>query len=527
MIDLSPDHLKTVRRILAEQAPGCEVRAFGSRVTWTAKDFSDLDLAIVGAAALDWGTLGRLREAFEESDLPIQVDVLDWHSISLSFQEVIERDYEVLQEMSGGQGRRVFWNLTTIGEFAPFMYGKGLPKRARNSAGSVPVFGSNGIVGYHDVALTCGPTVIIGRKGTAGAVHYSPVPCWPIDTTFYVTGDDFGRLRFVFYTLKTLDLADMNADSAVPGLNRTAAHGRELRVPEKSTQRAIAHILGTLDDKIELNRRMNETLEQMARALFKSWFVDFEPVRAKMEGRWRAGQSLPGLPAHLHDLFPSRLAPSELGEIPAGWEVTPLDGIADFLNGLAMQKYPAVDGKALPVIKIAQLRVGSTAGADLASADIPNQYAINDGDVLFSWSGSLELDTWTGGPGALNQHLFKVTSNKYPKWFFYQWITHHMPVFREIAAGKATTMGHIRRHHLSEAATLTPSHKLLREMNVQMEPLFQRGLAIRIESRALAAQRDALLPKLVSGKVRTGGQSGSLQMRLSVTRSKESRDRWK
>jgi len=174
------------------------------------------------------------------------------------------------------------WRETTIGEFAPFAYGKGLPEHARNATGGVPVFGSNGLVGLHDAALTEGPTVVIGRKGTVGAVHYSSVPCWPIDTTFWVTDPDRAVLRFKYYLLKSIGLEYMNADSAVPGLNREAAHARRILVPPLPEQRAIAHILGTLDDKIELNRRISETLEQMARAIFKAWFVDFEPVRAKM-----------------------------------------------------------------------------------------------------------------------------------------------------------------------------------------------------------------------------------------------------
>ena len=272
-------------------------------------------------------------------------------------------------------------------------------------------------------------------------------------------------------------------------------------LPPLPEQRAIAHVLGTLDDKIELNRRMNETLEEMARALFKSWFVDFEPVRAKMDGRWRRGESLPGLPAEHYDLFPDRLVPSELGEVPEGWAVKPLDSIADFLNGLALQKYPAGDGSKLPVIKIAQLRVGHTSGADVASADIPSSYVVHNGDVLFSWSGSLELAVWAGGDGALNQHLFKVTSKSYPKWLFYNWIREHLPWFRAIAADKATTMGHIRRQHLGEALVVVPQPTILEAMDTQMRPLLDMSLYMRTESRALAVQRDALLPGLMSGEV--------------------------
>jgi type I restriction enzyme, S subunit len=273
-------------------------------------------------------------------------------------------------------------------------------------------------------------------------------------------------------------------------------------LPSLSEQRAIAHILGTPDDKIELNRRMSETLEQMARALFKSWFVDFEPVRAKIEGRWQRGESLPGLPAHLYDLFTDRLVDSELGEIPEGWEVIGLDQIARFINGLALQKYPSSDERSLPVIKIAQLRSGRVDDADRASADLDPDYIVADGDILFSWSGSLECVLWTGGLGALNQHLFKVTSSNYPRWLCYFAIHQHLEAFRHIAAGKATTMGHIQRRHLSDAKIAVPSKFIPREIDRLISPLFDSAWKRQVESRTLAALRDALLPKLISGEIR-------------------------
>jgi len=170
----------------------------------------------------------------------------------------------------------------------------------------------------------------------------------------------------------------------------------EVLVPENvAEQHAIAYILGTLDDKIELNRRMSETLELTARALFKSWFVNFDPVRAKAEGRDT------GLPNPFTELFPDRFEDSELGEIPAEWRVAPLDEIATYLNGLALQNFPPNSEGSLPVIKIAQLRAGNTKGADETSAAIPTDYIVDDGDILFSWSGSLEVEVWCGGRGVL------------------------------------------------------------------------------------------------------------------------------
>jgi type I restriction enzyme S subunit len=235
----------------------------------------------------------------------------------------------------------------------------------------------------------------------------------------------------------------------------------------------------------------------MAKALFKSWFVDFDPVKAKAEGRPT------GLPAEISDLFPDSFEDSELGEIPSGWKVKSLDKVAHFLNGLALQKFPPEDGApTLPVIKIAQLKKGDSIGADRCSTAVPSDYVVRDGDMLFSWSGSLAVDIWCGGDGALNQHLFKVTSKTYGKWFFYQWVKHHLPEFQEIAQGKATTMGHIQRHHLSEAMALIPKPSLLAAMDSAFAPLLDRAFGLRKQSNDLATTRDALLPKLISGELR-------------------------
>jgi type I restriction enzyme S subunit len=251
-----------------------------------------------------------------------------------------------------------------------------------------------------------------------------------------------------------------------------------------------------MDDKIELNRQINETQENIAQALFKSWFVDFDPVRAKVSG------SEPDVPQQFADLFPSSLDESEIGEIPQGWKVAGIDQIARFLNGLALQKYPPTDGRALPVIKIAQLRAGNTDGADEASADLDPDFIVEDGDVLFSWSGSLECVLWAGGRGALNQHLFKVTSTTCPKWFFYLWIHQHLAAFRRIAAAKATTMGHIQRHHLSEAKIVLPDLELLTAADRFIGPLIESIPTRSLQSRSLLRILDSLLPKLISGEIR-------------------------
>lgn len=287
-----------------------------------------------------------------------------------------------------------------------------------------------------------------------------------------------------------------NAGAVFDSLKCADVPDFRLGVPPIPEQQAIAQILGALDDKIELNRRLNETLQAIARAIFQSWFVDFDPVRAKAEGR------NPGLSRPLGDLFPDALVESKIGETPMGWEVRGLDDIARFLNGLALQNYPATDGRALPVIKIAQLRAGNTIGADRASADLEPDHIVQDGDILFSWSGSLECVLWAGGPGALNQHLFKVTSTTHPRWLCFLGIRRHLDDFRHIAAAKATTMGHIQRQHLTDARVPVPPSDLLRAMNAIFEPIVESIWRREVCSRTLAALRDILLPKLISGELR-------------------------
>lgn len=267
-------------------------------------------------------------------------------------------------------------------------------------------------------------------------------------------------------------------------------------LPSPDEQRQIGRILRVLDDKIELNRKMNDTLEAMALALFKSWFVDFDPVRAKAEGRETS------LPARIDALLPDSFEESAFGLIPSGWRVTGLDSIATFLNGLALQKYPATETDFLPAIKIAQLRAGSTVNADKVSSKIPPAYVVEDGDVLFSWSGSLECVIWTAGKGALNQHLFKVTSDRFPKWFYLRWIGFHLPEFRRVASAKATTMGHIQRHHLTQALVVVPPMELIEAAATQFEPLLSAQITAMMENRTLASVRDSLLPKLMNGELR-------------------------
>lgn len=292
-------------------------------------------------------------------------------------------------------------------------------------------------------------------------------------------------------------IREKETGTTVTGIKQKELRRIILPIPPLSTQNQIANILGSLDDKIELNLQMNQALESMARAIFKSWFVDFDPVYAKMEGR-----DYP-LPPEIMDLFPNELEESELGLIPKGWRVSSLDQIANYLNGLALQKYPPENEKeSLPVIKIRELRSGFPDNqSNLATTDLPNEYVIDDGDIIFSWSGSLLVKIWCGGKGALNQHLFKVTSEKYPKWFYYLWTDYHLSEFQRIAADKATTMGHIKRRHLQDAKVIIPKADLLVKGTKYIAPFIEKFISNSIIEKLLNEEKELLLPKLLSGDI--------------------------
>ena len=240
----------------------------------------------------------------------------------------------------------------------------------------------------------------------------------------------------------------------------------QLAIPQdRNEQDFIIKILSSLDSKIELNHKTKENLEAIGLALFNKWF--------------------------------------NIDDIPDNWQTKPLDEIAEYLNGLPLQKYPAGDDEEyLPVIKIRELRNGISEQTDKASLDVPENYVIENGDVLFSWSGTLEVEIWTNGKGALNQHLFKIYSKNYPKWFYYYWTKHFLRKFRHIAKGKATTMGHIQRHNLTESEVIIPDKKAFEDMNKIMSPVVERLITINLESQNLSQIRDSLLPRLMSGKIR-------------------------
>ncbi len=309
-------------------------------------------------------------------------------------------------------------------------------------------------------------------------LHYGiikePVDNLLVSTGFTVIDVDTNKAipEFIYYlliqnnTTEQLQAIAEQSVSTYPSIKPSDIENLEFKLPNLIIQSKIVSILDTIDSKIRQNEKINNNLEQQAQAIFSNEFLTVEPL-------------------------------------PNGWKQASLIDIADYLNGLAMQKYrPTADETGIRVLKIKELRQGCCDdNSELCSPSIKSEYIIHDGDVIFSWSGSLLVDFWCGGICGLNQHLFKVTSNKYDKWFYYAWTKHHLDRFIAVAADKATTMGHIKRDELSKAEVLIPNEADYKRIGALLQPIYDLIIANRIENKKLADTRDTILPKLMSGEI--------------------------
>lgn len=383
-------------------------------------------------------------------------------------------------------------------------------------------------VDVNDVLLS-----MIGTVGEACLVENEPD--FAIKNVGLLKNDDPLKARWLYFYLRSPQAQSLIKERLRGTTQQYLPLGEIRKFPiifpqSRVVLQGVVDVLGRLNDKIQLNHQINQTLEQMAQAIFKSWFVDFEPVKAKIAALDAGGTEEDALLAAMQvisgkdadqltqmqaeqperyaelrataKLFPSAMQDSELGDIPEGWACLALDTVAKYQNGLALQKFrPENDHEYLPVVKIAQLKKGYADGIEKASPNIKPDCIIGDGDVVFSWSGSLMVDTWCGGKAALNQHLFKVTSKSYPKWLYYYFTKHHLDEFQRIAAAKAVTMGHIKREHLKAALCAVPCEELIKVGTMVIGSLIDKQIEGRLESKNLAQLRDTLLPKLLSGEL--------------------------
>ena len=354
------------------------------------------------------------------------------------------------------------WKDCKLEDVLLFGNGKVRPK----DGGDIPIYGGNGILDYGDSYNYKDETIIIGRVGAyCGAVYYENRPVWISDNALSAKPTDNNSAKFLYYLLKNINLNQFAEGSSHPLVTQTLINSIDVQVPiSLPEQRAIAGVISSLDDKIDLLHRQNKTLEAMAEALFRQWFV---------EG---ANEN---------------------------WQEKPLSSVANFLNGLACQKFPPKnDIEKLPVLKIRELTSGITETSDCATSDIPSEYIVETGDVIFAWSASLMVKIWDGERCVLNQHLFKVTSKDYPKWFYLMWCSYHLAEFIAISQSHATTMGHIKRSDLDKALVLVPTDMELKYMTDIIQPLIEKQIYNTKQLKTLKHLRYRLLPKLMSGEVR-------------------------
>ncbi|CAI8694747.1 restriction endonuclease subunit S [Burkholderia sp. IT-111MI5] len=395
------------------------------------------------------------------------------------------------------------WKECTLGDVIELKRGYDLPQKVR-LPGNVPLVSSSGVTDTHAESMVKGPGVVTGRYGTLGQVFYIEQDFWPLNTTLYVRDFKGNDPRFISFFLRDIDFFVYSDKAAVPGLNRNHLHQARVRFPtDPKEQRAIAQILGTLDDKIELNRRTNETLEAMARALFKAWFVDFEPVRAKLEGRWQCGQSLPGLPAHLYDLFPDRLVESELGEIPEGWCMGSLGEVAvhprrSVQPGEIKDETPYIALEHMPKRCIALAEWGVANGLE------SNKYEFKHGEILFGKLRPYFHKVGVAPVDGVCSTDIVVIAPKLPTWFGFVLAHASSDAFVEYtnAGSTGTKMPRTSWPEMARYAVVLPHEDVASAFNQHIQAASEEIIATIHESKFLAQLRDTLLPKLISGELR-------------------------
>ncbi|GHU60726.1 hypothetical protein FACS189445_0860 [Spirochaetia bacterium] len=498
MICVSESDYKIIKDIIARYAANCEVRAFGSRYKWTSNDYSDLDLAFAGDKKLTLAETGKIRDAFEESDLPFRVDVLDLSAISKEFQAIINQGYEVIYSPPKSIAKG--WRKVRLGDVCEYRNDK-IETVSLDTTTYIST--ENMLPEKTGVTFSAGlPATQYTQKYSIGNVLISNIR--PYFKKIWLATQDGGCSNdvlifkakenylpeFLYYILSDDKFFDYSTQTAkgtkMPRGDKTAI--MNFMVPDipLPTQYTIAATLSCLDDKIELNNRINANLEAQAQAIFKSWFVDFEPFQG------------------------GEFVDSELGKIPKGWQVKPLYDYAQYINGTSFkdEEYSSAK-KGYPIIKIVELKNGITDSTQYCNCDKEEKYFISNGDILFSWSGNPEtsIDTfiWHDGIGILNQHTFKVIPNIDIEYgFIYFLLRYKKTLFARIASNKQTTgLGHVTIADLKREKFVY-SEKDMKIFCEITNPIFDDIFRNLKENRNLAKIRDILLPRLMSGEIEIG-----------------------
>jgi len=392
------------------------------------------------------------------------------------------------------------WKQIKWGDICSLEYGKRLNGYKTNEH-EFDVYGSAGKIGTSTKYLHEKNGVVISRKGTLD-VYYSKNPFYVIDTAFFLKPKTDLFLRWIYYYLKNFDIKSIESGSAIPSLSREDFYNTYLFLPPVSEQQAIAHILGTIDDKIELNQKMNQNLEDIAKAIFKSWFIDYDPVKAKGEGKPT------GLPQEISDLFPSSFEDSELGEIPKGWLLKKISDLAQEnklkINPLKYPKerfeyydIPSFDDGIFPTL--------------VTGSDIKSQKSIVEAEmILVSKLNPGTPRIWIPNPG---NELKKISSTEFisliPKnnvdySFLYFLFTANRSVLKLSSLVTGTSKSHqrVRKDDIIGFNVIYPSEVIVKRFDNITRPILENIILKKIEINSLSKIRDTLLPKLISGDLR-------------------------
>ena len=400
------------------------------------------------------------------------------------------------------------WVVTPLGSLLSLSNGKSSPKRSNDLP--YPVYGANGIIGFSGEANATPGTIIIGRVGSyCGSLYFSNDSCWVTDNAIRANALNGNDAKFLYYLLHTFRLNDWRTGSGQPLLNQTIISQISATIPSLSEQRRIAHILGTLDEKIELNRQMNETLEAIARAIFKSWFVDFDPVWAKMEGRMLAGMD-----AATATLFPSTFQDSPLGKIPEGWEVGTLGEIAE--NVRQSIKASEIDSDEF-YIGLEHMPRRSIALSEWQTADElgSNKYRFSKGEILF---GKLRPYFHKVGvapiEGVCSTDILVVQPID-SEWFgiVLGLVSSDEFIAYTNAYSAGTRMPRTNWKDMSRYEIALPPIEVSQKYTEFIRPFIERIIENIHQSRTLSQIRDALLPKLLSGEIRVDDVDKRLEVK--------------
>ena len=528
-IDLTTKQRNTLSALLRRFLPGVAVWAYGSRVKWTARPNSDLDLVAFTTPA-QRPQVAELKDALAESNLPFPVDLHVWDDVPERFREIIRKEYVVVQEAKPTESKTSIpgeWCKITLGQVTDFLSG-GTPSKdvPQYWDGTIPWVSAKDMKRFrlddtedhvtedgvaNGTKLVPSDTALLLARGMT-LLNDVPICVVKKPMTF---NQDVKALRpkpgvqneFLPYLLlgnkeRLLSLVDL-AGHGTGRLNSDELKALDVVLPPEPEQRAIAHILGTLDDKIELNRKMNETMETMARALFKSWFVDFDPVRAKAEGRDT------GLPKHFADLFPDSFEDSELGEIPKEWKVGSILDLARLLSG-GTPKTDRPDYWDGPISWASAKDVSQSTGSFLVATERNiTQQGVRESatqivpafcTVIVARGATTGRMVLFGQSMAMNQTCYALMTTTETPFSLYCQLRHEIDALVHAAHG--SVFDTITTSTFASSRIVIPSLSAVTMFEERIAPLFQRMLGNINESRTLATIRDTLLPKLISGELR-------------------------